>query len=174
MQSIVWIVQRPWVIQERIPELFQFFRMPVKADFSNAVDKGALLQEHISNRMALETWRPLYVTLQIAFYDASLLSGEPDIDGFDSIQLHWYVQTNNLNGTWTTTDARRRRTPERLAAIRQSCYSASINCIYLFHHVFPLRPRRCVSLPALPSPRAALSPRGGEWSNEIRTLFGKK
>ena len=46
--------------------------MPVKADFSNAVDKsdkGALLPEHISNRMALE--RPLYVTSQIAFYDAS-------------------------------------------------------------------------------------------------------
>jgi hypothetical protein len=41
------------------------FRMTVKADLSNAIDKGA----HISNRMALE--RPLYVTLQIAFYDAS-------------------------------------------------------------------------------------------------------
>ncbi len=39
-----------------------------------------------SNRMALE--RPLYVTLQIAFYDASLTSGEPDIDCFDSIELH--------------------------------------------------------------------------------------
>ncbi len=36
------------------------FQMTVKADLSNAVDKGALLQEHISNCMALE--RPLYVT----------------------------------------------------------------------------------------------------------------
>jgi hypothetical protein len=53
--------------------------MTVKADLLNAVDKGSLLQEHISNRMALE--RPLYVTLQIAFYDDSPLSGEPDIDG---------------------------------------------------------------------------------------------
>jgi hypothetical protein len=60
--------------------------MTVKADLSNSVDKGALLQEHISNRMALE--RPLYVTLHIVFYDASLLSGEPNIDGFDSIELH--------------------------------------------------------------------------------------
>ncbi len=61
------------------------FRMTVKADLSNAVDKGALLQEHISNRMALE--RPLYVTSQIAFYDASRLSGDSDIGGFDSIEL---------------------------------------------------------------------------------------
>jgi hypothetical protein len=36
--------------------------------------------------MALEM--PLYVTSQIAFDDASRLSGEPDIDGFDSIALH--------------------------------------------------------------------------------------
>jgi hypothetical protein len=34
--------------------------MTIKADLSNAVDKGALLQVHISNRMALE--RPLYVS----------------------------------------------------------------------------------------------------------------
>ncbi len=47
--------------------------MPVKADLSIAVDKEALLQEHISYRMALE--RSLYVTSQIAFYDASRLSG---------------------------------------------------------------------------------------------------
>jgi hypothetical protein len=60
--------------------------MTVQADLSHSVDKGALLPEHISNRMALE--RPLHVTSQIAFYDASRLSGEPDIDGFDSIQLH--------------------------------------------------------------------------------------
>jgi hypothetical protein len=59
--------------------------MTVEADLSNAIDKGALLQEHISNCMALE--RPLYVTSQIAFYDASLLSGEPDIDCFVSIEL---------------------------------------------------------------------------------------
>ncbi len=59
------------------------FRKTVKADLSNAVDKRALLQEHISNHMELE--RPLYVTLQIAFYDASRLSGAPDIDCFDSI-----------------------------------------------------------------------------------------
>ena len=74
-------------MQERNPEMYQNFglefRTTVKADSLNAVDKGALLQEHISNRMALE--RPLYVTLQIAFYDASRLSGAPDIDGFDSI-----------------------------------------------------------------------------------------
>jgi hypothetical protein len=58
------------------------FRTTVKADLLNAVDKGlgALLQEHISNCMALE--RPLYVTLQIAFYDASRLSGEPDIESY--------------------------------------------------------------------------------------------
>ncbi len=62
------------------------FRTTIKADLSSAVDKGALLQEHISIRMALE--RPRYVTLQIAFYDVSLLSGEPNIDGFDSIELH--------------------------------------------------------------------------------------
>ncbi len=63
------------------------FRTTVQADLSNSVDKGALLQEHISNSMALE--RPLYVTSQIAFYDAaSRLSGEPDIDGLDSIELH--------------------------------------------------------------------------------------
>ncbi len=59
------------------------FRTTVKADLLNAVDKGALLQEHISNCMALE--RPLYVKLQIAFYDASRLSGKPDIDCFKSI-----------------------------------------------------------------------------------------
>ncbi len=62
------------------------FRTTVKAGLSSEVDKGALLQEHISNRMALES--PLYSTLQIAFSDASRLSGEPDIDGFDSIELH--------------------------------------------------------------------------------------
>ena len=62
------------------------FRTIVKADLSNAIDKGALLQEHRSYRMALE--RPLYVTSQIAFYDATRLSGEPDIDCFDSIELH--------------------------------------------------------------------------------------
>ncbi len=69
------------------------FRMIAKADLLNAVDKGALLHEHISNRMARE--RPFYGTSQIAFYDASRLSGEPDIDGFVSIELHGYVQTNN-------------------------------------------------------------------------------
>jgi hypothetical protein len=36
------------------------FRTTVKADLSNAFDKGALLQEHISNRLALES--TLYVT----------------------------------------------------------------------------------------------------------------
>jgi hypothetical protein len=36
--------------------------------------------------MALE--RPLYVTSEIVFYYASLLSGEPDIDVFVSIELH--------------------------------------------------------------------------------------
>jgi hypothetical protein len=69
------------------------FRMTVKADLSNAVDKGALLHEHISNCMALE--RPFYVTSQIAFYDALRLSGEPDVDGYVSSELHGYVQTNN-------------------------------------------------------------------------------
>ena len=77
-----------------IPKFRAFsFRMTFKADFSNAVDKRALLREHISNRMRLE--RPRYVTSQIAFYDDSRLSGEPDIDGFVSIELHGYVQTNN-------------------------------------------------------------------------------
>jgi hypothetical protein len=61
-QSIVWIVQHPWVIHEileqfsncsRIAPKFRSltFRTTVKADLSNAVDKGALLQEHISNCM---------------------------------------------------------------------------------------------------------------------------
>jgi hypothetical protein len=68
--------------------------MTVKADLSNAVDKGALLQQHISKSMAsLE--RSLYVTLQITFYDALQLSGQADIDRFVSIELYWYVQTNN-------------------------------------------------------------------------------
>ena len=39
--------------------------------------------------------RPRYVTSQIAFYDDSRLSEQPDIDGFVSIELHGYVQTNN-------------------------------------------------------------------------------
>ena len=77
-----------------IPKFRAFsFRMTFKADFSNAVDKRALLREHISNRMRLE--RPRYVTSQIAFYDDSRLSEQPDIDGFVSIELHGYVQTNN-------------------------------------------------------------------------------
>ncbi len=54
---------------------------------------------------------------------------------------------------WTTTDAKRRRTPERLAAISQSCYSASINSIYSFHHV-----SLGVSLPSRRPPRALPSP----------------
>ncbi len=63
------------------------FRMTVKADLSNAVDKGALLQQHISKSMAsLE--RSLYVTLQITFYDALQLSGQADIDRFVSIELY--------------------------------------------------------------------------------------
>jgi hypothetical protein len=36
---------------------------------------------------------PLYVTLQIAFYDDSQLSGEPKMVGFVSIALHGYIQT---------------------------------------------------------------------------------
>ena len=39
--------------------------------------------------------RPRYVTSQIAFYDDSRLSEQPDIDGFVSIELHGYVHTNN-------------------------------------------------------------------------------
>jgi hypothetical protein len=60
--------------------------LTVRVDLSNAIEKGALLKEHISTRTVHE--RPFYVTSQIVFYDASQLSGEPEIDGFDSIELH--------------------------------------------------------------------------------------
>ena len=77
-----------------VPKFRAFsFRLTFRAVSSNAIDKGALLKEHVSNRMALQ--RPLYVTSQIAFYDDSQLSGEPDIDGFLPIELQGYVQTNN-------------------------------------------------------------------------------
>ena len=77
-----------------IPKFPAFsFRMTFNADLSNAVDKRALLLEHISNRMRLR--RPCYVISQIAFYDDLRLSGQPDIDGFVSVELHGYVQTNN-------------------------------------------------------------------------------
>ena len=69
------------------------FRLTFKADFAGAVDKGKRLQEHISGRTLLG--RPQSVTSQIAFYDATLLSGVPDSDGLVSIALHRYVQTRN-------------------------------------------------------------------------------
>jgi hypothetical protein len=46
--------------------------MTVMADLSNAVDKGALLQEHISNRMALEGLK----ATQYHIADLVCLSGE--------------------------------------------------------------------------------------------------
>ena len=66
--------------------------MTIKADLSNTVDKANLLREHLSNRTVHD--RPTYVTSQIAFYDASQLSGVPDSDGLVSIVLDRYVQTN--------------------------------------------------------------------------------
>ncbi len=39
--------------------------------------------------------RTLCITLQIAFYYASVLSGVPDSNDLASIALHWNVQTNN-------------------------------------------------------------------------------
>ena len=62
--------------------------MTFNADLSNAVDKRALLLEHISNRMRLR--RPCYVISQIAFYDASLLFGlgVPDSDSLVSTAPH--------------------------------------------------------------------------------------
>jgi hypothetical protein len=54
------------------------FRLTIKADLSNAVDKANYLKEHMSNRTVIE--RPLYVSSLIAFYDASQLSGVPDSD----------------------------------------------------------------------------------------------
>ena len=69
------------------------FRLTIKADFAGAVDKGKRLQEHISGRTLLG--RPQSVTSQIAFYDATLLSGVPDSDGLVSIALQGYVQTKN-------------------------------------------------------------------------------
>ena len=67
------------------------FRLTFKADFASAVDKGKCLQEHISERIV--HGRPQSVTSQIAFYDATLLSGVPDSDGLVSIALRGYVQT---------------------------------------------------------------------------------
>jgi hypothetical protein len=70
------------------------FQLNIKADLSNTVDKALqanLPKEHISNCTVHE--RPLCVTSQIAFYDASLLSAVPDSDGLVSIALHGYVQT---------------------------------------------------------------------------------
>jgi hypothetical protein len=64
-----------------------------RAVSSNAIDKGALLKEHVSNRMELQ--RPLYVTSQIAFFDTSLLSAVPDSAGLVSIALHGYVHTQS-------------------------------------------------------------------------------
>ena len=69
------------------------FRLTIKADFASAVDKGKRLQEHISGRTLLN--RPQSVTSQIAFYDATLLSGVPDSDGLVSIALQGYVQTRS-------------------------------------------------------------------------------
>jgi hypothetical protein len=69
------------------------FLLTNKADFAGAVDQGQRLKEHISVRTVAE--RPWYVTLQIAFYDTSLLSAVPDSDGLVSIALHGYVQTEN-------------------------------------------------------------------------------
>lgn len=69
------------------------FRLTIKADFASAVDKGKRLQEHISGRTLLG--RPQSVTSQIAFYDATLLSGVPDSDGLVSIALQGYVQTRS-------------------------------------------------------------------------------
>ena len=69
------------------------FRLTFKADFTSAVDKGKRLQEHISERTLLD--RPQSVTSQIAFYDATLLSGVPDSDGLVSVALQGYVQTKN-------------------------------------------------------------------------------
>ena len=69
------------------------FRLTIKADFASAVDKRKCLQEHISGRTLLD--RPQSVTSQIAFYDATLLSGVPDSDGLVSIALQGYVQTKN-------------------------------------------------------------------------------
>jgi len=78
-----------------VPKFRAFsFRLTFRAVSSNAIDeRRALLKEHVSDRMALQ--RPLYVTSQIAFYDDSQISGEPDIDGFLPIELQGYVQTNN-------------------------------------------------------------------------------
>ena len=69
------------------------FRLTIKADFAGAVDKGKRLLEHISERTLLE--RPHSVTSQIAFYDATLLSGVPDSDGHVSVALQGYVQTRS-------------------------------------------------------------------------------
>ena len=66
------------------------FRFTIKADFASAVDKGKRLKEHISERTV--HGRPESVTSQIAFYDATLLSGVPDSDGLVSIALQGYVQ----------------------------------------------------------------------------------
>jgi hypothetical protein len=73
--------------------------LTIKADFAGAVDKGQRLKKHISVRTMAK--RPWCVTLQIAFYDTSLLSAVPGSDCLVSIALHGYVQTKN--GTWVST-----------------------------------------------------------------------
>jgi hypothetical protein len=75
------------------------FRLTIKADLASAVVRGKRLKEHISVRTVI--CRPTSVTKQIAFYDASLLSGVPSSDGLVSIALHGYVQTKKnfqMNG----------------------------------------------------------------------------
>ena len=81
--------------KQSVPPKFKAwsFRLTFKADFAGAVDKGKRLQEHISGRTLLG--RPQSVTSQIAFYDATLLSGVPDSDGLVSIALQGYVQTRS-------------------------------------------------------------------------------
>jgi hypothetical protein len=94
VNSLNSIVRNTGPISSCHPKEFPgVFRLTIKADFASAVDKGKHLEEHISDRTVI--CRPTSVTEQIAFYDASLLSGVPDSDGLVSIALHGFVQTKN-------------------------------------------------------------------------------
>ncbi len=67
------------------------FRMTDKADLSNGA-RSPPARAHIWPH---GTRKATLCHIADRFYDASRLSGEPYIEGFDSIELHWYVQTNN-------------------------------------------------------------------------------
>ena len=95
------------------------FRLTLKADFASAVDKGKCLQEHISGRTLLV--RPQSVTSQIAFYDATLLSGVPVSDGLVSIALLGYVQTRNGSGLSLLCGRRSLAAWRAMMVLRQIC-----------------------------------------------------